>query len=278
MFSKKSCLSCAFCLHCRDTFISTLPVTTSHWQCDENNLTEEEVLKLKKSDISFLSDAQRKRDEWVKTYEEKEQQYNQKIQEANKKFRDSPLGKLIGKDTLNMLSSFSEQKSLSPFLGNNPYPHWKEFGMEPCPTAPDYEYLKCWKEIWGEDDENIWKNLKKKRCSHYYPLSKRETKTLQACDEECKEKKENKKNRKNLIYSFLLGCVATLIGVYVSYRLNLLQKFQEPKTQIQKNIQTLCGNNNQGIKQVTSDQNRQNKSKKSSDVKKQKTTQPPKSN
>lgn len=220
MFSKKSCLSCAFCLHCRDTFYG---FPKPELDCEKDNLTDAEISLLKNGDVSFLSEAKRKHDDWVATYEKRKEekdkeQYLKRI-EASKKLSNSLLEKILGKDYSNIGFVIPEKPSIVPLLGGDPYPRREEFGMEPCPIVPNHEYLECWKENWGKQDEDIWTTLKSKKCRNYYPLSKKETKSLEACDEERKEKEANKRNIKNLIYSFLLGVITTLIGVYMSYRL-----------------------------------------------------------
>lgn len=62
MFSKKNCAVCAFCLHCRDTFEG---IPSLRWDYQKDNLTKNEISQLLNEDISFLSEAQKKHDEWV---------------------------------------------------------------------------------------------------------------------------------------------------------------------------------------------------------------------
>jgi len=208
MFSNKSCLTCAFCLHCRDSFYG---FPKPEWDYKKDNLTEREILQLEKGDISFLSEAKRKREEWIATYEKRKEEKQIKIEEEKKKLENSPLGKILGKDFINIESAISKRPSIVPLLENDPYPQRKEFGMEPCPEAPDYEYLECHKEIWGEKDENIWTTLKNKKCDNYYPLSKKETKTLNACDEERKERADNKKFWRGAVIGFISAFVIMIL-------------------------------------------------------------------
>ena len=196
MFTKKSCVNCAFCLHCRDTFYG---FPKSDWVHKRDNLTDNEISLLMNGDVSFLSEAKRKHDEWVATYEEKKEERRKKIEESRKK-GSIMVGALFGED---FMASISETKSFSLLPGSNPYPLREEFGMEPCPIAPDHEYLECWKEIWGKPDEDIWTTLKSKKCRNYYPLSKKETKSLEACDEERKERVDNKKYWRGVVVGFI---------------------------------------------------------------------------
>lgn len=210
MFSKKNCAVCAFCLHCRDTFEG---IPSLRWNYQKDNLTKNEISQLLNEDISFLSESQKKHDEWIALYEENEKERSRKKAEEKMALVNSPLGKFLGKD-------FCVLADIQPILPySNPYPHREEFGMEACPIVPDHEYLMCWKEMWGKKDKDKWLELRHNKCKNFYPLSKKGTKTLNACDEERKEKEANKRNIKNLIYSFLLGVITTLIGVYMSYRL-----------------------------------------------------------
>lgn len=219
MFTKKSCINCAFCLHCRDTFYG---FPKSDWEYKRDNLTDNEVSLLMNGDISFLSESQRKHDEWVATYEKRKEERRKNIEEANKEFENTVLGKAFGKDFLNKISSLSEISS--PVFGSNPYPLREEFGMEPCPIVPNYEYLKCWKEVWGEKNKYIWSELKNKKCDNYYPLSKKETKTLKACDEERKEKADNRKFWRGAVIGFISASIVMLmrflIAPYFTYSNN----------------------------------------------------------
>lgn len=204
MFTKKSCVNCAFCLHCRDIFYG---FSKSDWNYKKDNLTEEEISQLEKGDISFLSEAKRKREEWIATYEKRKEekdkeQYRKRI-EACRRLQNNPLDKLLGKDFLNIGLGITEKPPIVPLLNGDPYPRREEFGMEPCPVVPDHEYLECWKEIWGKPDEDIWTTLKSKKCRNYYPLSKKETKSLEACDEERKERVDNKKYWRGVVVGFI---------------------------------------------------------------------------
>lgn len=225
MFTKKSCVNCAFCLHCRDIFYG-FPKSDCHYKKD--NLTEEEISQLEKGDISFLSEAKRKREEWIATYEKRkkekdEEQYRKRI-EACRRLQNNPLDKLLGKDFLNIGLGITEKPSIVPLLNGDPYPRREEFGMEPCPVVPDHEYLECWKEIWGKQDENIWITLKNKKCRNYYPLSKKETKSREACDEERKDKADNRKFWRGVIVGFISASIVMLmrflIAPYFTYSNN----------------------------------------------------------
>lgn len=213
MFSKKSCLSCAFCLHCRDTFYG---FPKPELDCKKDNLTDAEISLLKNGDISFLSEAKRKHDDWVATYEKRKEekdkeQYLKRI-EASKKLSNSLLEKILGKDYSNIGFVIPEKPSIVPLLGGDPYPWREELGMEPCPIVPDHEYLECWKENWGKQDEDIWTTLKSKKCRNYYPLSKKETKSLEACDEERKERVDNKKYWRGVVIGFISAFAIMIIS------------------------------------------------------------------
>lgn len=221
MFTKKSCVNCAFCLHCRDIFYG---FPKSDWDYKKDNLTEEEISQLEKGDISFLSEAKRKREEWIETYKKKEEERDKKIAEMNKEIENSAIGKIFGKDGVGVMTSLAFRKPSLPIFEDSPYPYREEFGMEPCPSAPNYEYLECWKEKWGEKDENIWTTLKNKKCDNYYPLPKKETKTLKACDEERKEKADNRKFWRGAVIGFISASIVMLmrflIAPYFTYSNN----------------------------------------------------------
>ena len=223
MLSKKNCVNCAFCLHCRDTFYS---FPKSYWEYKKDNLTDNEISLLMNGDVSFLSEAKRKHDNWVATYEKRKkdkEQYLKRI-EASKKLSNNPLDKLLGRDFLSSGFGIPEKSSIVPLLSGDSYPQREELGMEPCPVAPDHEYLECWKEIWGEKNEDIWTTLKSKKCRNYYPLSKKETKSLEACDEERKERADNKKFWRGVIIGFISASIVMLmrflIAPYFTYSNN----------------------------------------------------------
>lgn len=202
MSSKKNCAFCAFCLHCRDT-LEGYPV--SRWSYQKDNLTKDEISQLLNGDISFLSESQKKHDEWVALYEKNEKEIEQKKAEERKIMANSPLGKILGKD-------FGIIADLQPIsLYPNPYPLREEFGMEPCPSVPNDEYLECWKEMWGEKDKDKWLELKYNKCKNFYPLSKKGTKTLNACDEERKEKADYKKFWRGVGVGFLSAVIVMLL-------------------------------------------------------------------
>ena len=213
MFSKKSCLTCVFCLHCRDSFYG---FPKPEWDYKKDNLTEEEILQLEKGNISFLSEPQRKRKEWIETYEQKEEERNKKLAELNSEIENSVLGKIVGKDGVDLMTSIAFRKPALPIFEDSPYPYREEFGMEPCPSAPNYEYLECWKEIWGEKNEDIWTTLKSKKCANYYPLSKKATKTLKACDEERKDKADNRKYWRGVIVGFISAFIVMLMRFLIA--------------------------------------------------------------
>lgn len=202
MFSKKNCAVCAFCLHCRDTFEG---IPSLRWDYQKDNLTKNEISQLLNEDISFLSEAQKKHDEWVALYEENEKERSRKKVEEKMALVNSPLGKFLGKD-------FCVLADIQPILPySNPYPHREEFGMEACPIVPDHEYLMCWKEMWGKKDKDKWLELRHNKCKNFYPLSKKGTKTLNACDEERKEKADYRKFWRGVGVGFLSAVIVMLL-------------------------------------------------------------------
>lgn len=197
--TKKNCISCVFCLHCRDTYITYI----NRWDCKKENLTDDEILQIKKKDLSFLSEAQKKQDEWIELYKKKEDERNRKMENSLQKT-------VLGRNLLGCL------KFSSTFPFSDPYPLREEFGMDKCPFAPDDEYLICWKEIWGKSDREKWLNLENSKCRNFYPLSKKGTKTLKACEEELTDKKENKKYWRGVFVGFLSAIIVMLIRFYIS--------------------------------------------------------------
>lgn len=188
----------------KDYWINNL--VKPYWDHYEEPLGNEERKRAKKDDFLFIGEEEKKFKEWCDNYKKaKNKYYKPKAGEAFKN----------GKE----LSSYPAPVFFPGFEYND----YEKYSITtPPPFPPENNYLLCWKQQWNEKSSpnliNKRDGLKVKACQYYYPYSKKEDKSLKACDEERKEKEDKENFTKSvilypLIISLFVG-IASGIGVY----------------------------------------------------------------
>ena len=198
---RKSCIDCVFCLRYKH-YRSSFPINFN--RTEQHNLTKREITELKNGTASFLFEDNREQDKWIKEYKRKEEESIQKelanVQQYNNIFKT------------NITSHIRCPIPRLNILGTS-YDRYREFGMKKMPDAPEEDYLACWKQQWDADgNADILKTLKSRKCKFFYPLNKKEERTLSACNEEVLYSLDNKKFWKGVFATLIVGIVIFILG------------------------------------------------------------------
>lgn len=210
----KNCVDCVFCIRNKDFWRSFGSPLNCKWVYEESNLTVLEQEQAKKGNFSFIDEDKRRKEGWIKEYDEKKKQQDRLIDEA---YDNGFFGKFAPEEG-NMLKAIAKNKGAMSMMFGDAYPQRKEFGMDDIPEAPENDYLSCWHKQWNSSrDASVLPLLNKKCCHFFFPLSKKEHKSLEGCEKERKELNDKNKFWRGIWVGALVTFIISLLIFLLQY-------------------------------------------------------------
>lgn len=174
-------------------------------------LMETERSQAQNEDFSFIGAEKRIQATWI-------QEYNQKLDALKKGMFNSKIG---GRMALELLQA---QSTISKIEGN-PYPLREQFGLPPCPSAPNEDYLSCWHKQWGPetDPQQLAQLNQPNKCFFFYPYTKKGNKSFDGCEKE--REAALAANRFKVTNGLVIGGIlATVCSMALAFFIYMAQK------------------------------------------------------
>jgi len=159
------------------------------WTYTETNLTDTEIKSARKGDFSFIGSEKRKQELWTAEFNRR---------------RDIAVEYARG-PRIDVLTMPQDEMQM-------------HIGMENCPAAPEYDYMRCWHEQWNSrNSPGILKSRNDYNCRFYYPIKNKGEKSFDGCHREQQDEKISKNMRIGFwtLAAAVAGIVVTLILRFV---------------------------------------------------------------